>query len=419
MLNIKFDFKKLLLLLAIMLAIAVFVFILWRLFGPAPTDTTLTTDTGNLVIDPVTGLPISNLSDGGQVVTSGDDLPTAEDTITGATGDFLIDDLIETEVVRDNKISSATNHRVVDPTIGQDGSSVQYYNPLDGYFYRLNAQGEAELLSDQKFNQVRQVAWSPQQDKAVLYYPDGIKTIYDFQTDTQVTLPGYWDEFAWSPNGQQLAFKSLGYDAANRWLATMNSDGTGSQKIEKIGNNAEHVIVNWSPNNQIMATLDEGLDLNRKTVYLIGFNGENFKAITTQGRGFEYQWSPQGTTMLFSTYSDVNEYKPMLWRVDAQGDNIGNNLVPLGLETWSEKCTFTSNNEAYCAVPQTLERGAGLFPQTAKNTADDLYRVNLDSGTKVLLDSTSYNMQNLMVTSDQSSLYFTDSFTGRLHKIAL
>jgi hypothetical protein len=306
-----------------------------------------------------------------------------------------------------------------DSKIASNGK-MQYYNQADGKFYQLGADGKPTVLADKEFFNVKNVIWAPTSDKAILEFPDGCKIRYNFTTKEQVTLPKHWQDFAFSPTGDKIVAKSMGIDPDNRWLIVSNDDGSKAQKIEDLGENGDTVIDSWSPNNQTIAMYTENIDFNRKEVYFVGQNGENFKSMVVEGRGFQHQWSPKGDELLYSVYSSDNDYKPTLWLAGAQGDSIGANRRPLGLDTWANKCSFTTSL-IYCAVPETLERGAGLFPNTADTTPDKLFKVNPQTGVKeqINLGTSSYTMKNLSVSPDGQYLYFTDASTGALRRIKL
>src|SRR3989339_351728 len=156
-------------------------------------------------------------------------------------------------------------------------------------------------------------------------------------------------------------------------------------------------------------------------VFFVGLNNENFKSTIVEGRGFEPKWQPDGKRLLYSVYSNKNNMKPNLWIVDAQGEDIGQNRKSLNLETWANKCSFGSADTLYCAVPENLPEGAGLFPELAENTRDRLYKIDTKTGIKKLLATTkeSYNMTNLIISENEYNLYFTDQTTGIIHKIKL
>ncbi len=309
------------------------------------------------------------------------------------------------------------------PTLGasMSGSSVQYYNEIDGKFYRLDASGNIKEISDKTFPNVNNVVWSPDNQKAVLEYPDGTKSVYNFNTNKQTLLPSHWEDFSFSPDSTKISSKSLGQDPDNRYLIVANEDGSKAKAIEFIGENAKDVNVNWSPNNQVAATYSKGVDFDRKEVFFIGFNGENMKSMIVQGRGFESQWSTTGDKMLYSVYNTATDLKPKLWLAETENGNIGSMTKGISLETWASKCTFATNDEVYCAVPKNLPTGAGLFPESADQTTDDLYKINLKTGTKnlIAIPKGDFTISQVLVTDKQDKLYFTDKQTGQLYQINL
>lgn len=334
------------------------------------------------------------------------------------TGIKEIDDKARGGITKTVEMSDS---RSLNPSLDSSGSNIRYYSRDDGRFYKIDANGNATLLSDKIFYSVEKISWSPKENKAILEYPDGSNIVYDFEKEEQITLPKHWEDFSFSVAGDKIAMKSMGLNENNSWLAVSNSDGSKSRVIENIGENADKVYPSWSPNNQTIALYTEGIDLESQEVFFVGLNGENFKSTTIEGRGFQSIWSATGDKLLYSVYSSDSNLKPKLWVVNAQGDSIGNNRRTIGLETWAEKCVFSSNSEFYCAVPEEMPEGAGLFPELALNTKDRLYKINLNTGVKKLIavpDGT-YNMSNLMVSENGANLYFTDANSEKLHKIEL
>lgn len=300
-------------------------------------------------------------------------------------------------------------------------NSISYYNEIDDKFYRLDANGNIVAINDKAFPGVKNVVWSPNNEKAVLEYPDGTKSVYNFNTDVSTILPSHWEEFSFSPDSNKISSKSLGQDVDNKYLIVSNDDGSKAKAIEYIGVNAKDVTVDWSPNNQVAATYVKGLDFDRKEVVFIGFNGENMKSMTVQGRGFQSQWSPAGDKMLYSVYNSGNDMKPKLWLATTENGEIGSLTRGITLETWSSKCTFANNDEVYCAVPKNLAKGAGLFPESADSTNDDLYKINLKTGSKsmIAIPSGNHTISQIIVSDGQNKLYFTDKQTNELYQINL
>jgi len=407
----RINFKKLLIIAGFVIVVILLGYLIYKMFfASTKTEEPISTET-TTITEPAGQLPEAQENTGVIV----DDF--AQQGTLDVGSEIIAQ--TDTSVQQADRLGLSKTANSINPTISDDGSGVQFYNKRDSKFYRLDESGEVTELTEKKFYNVSEVTWSPDKDKAIMEYPDKNKIIYNFTTQEQINLPSHWEDFDFSPDGEQIVFKSMGLDTDNRWLAVMNSDGTRAQQVESIGINAEKVIPSWSPNNQIIAMMSEGASLDTKNIYFIGLNGENFRMTTTAGRGFEPLWSPQGDKLLYSVYSSTNDYKPQLWTVDAQGDNIGANRLPIDLETWANKCTFVSNDQLYCAVPKELEEGAGMFPFLAAETSDDLYKIDIKYGTKTLVSNKiDFPMNNLLVTKDENQIFFTDNY-GQLHKITL
>ncbi len=312
------------------------------------------------------------------------------------------------------------------PTTGASLTSsgaLNYYNRADGKFYHVGPDGTVQSLSNKTFFNVDKATFDGGGNKAVLEYPDGSNVMFDFNSNTQVTLPKHWESFDFSSRGDKIVAKTMGVDPASRFLIVSNPDGSQAKAIQELGANADKVQVAWSPNNQIVATATTGesFGVDRKEVYFIGQNGENYKSMVVEGLGFQPKWTPGGDRLVYSVSGSLSDYKPSMWIVDAQGDDIGKNRRSLNVQTWANKCTFQGDNSMYCAVPQDLPEGAGLQPAVADGTPDDLYRIDLATGlqTKIAVPEGSHTIDSVMVTPDGSSLFFTDKGSGVINKVLL
>ncbi len=289
---------------------------------------------------------------------------------------------------------------------------LRYENAGDGRFYKLNPDGTVRLLSDQQFYDVDKVTWATSQDKAVLEYPDGSKILYNFELKKQVSLPKHWEEFSFSPDSSQVAAKSLGLSPENRWLVTTNDDGTQTVPIEPLGDNADKVTVDWSPSRQAVAFSQTGqaLGADRREVLLLGLNGENFKSLIVEGLDFQPQWSPTGKQLLYSVDSARSDFKPELWIVNAYGDDIGSGRRSLKINTWADKCSFADDTSLFCAVPRDLPQGAGMSPEAAAGSYDDLYKIDLKTGLKtpIPLGTTNYHISSISFDKTKNRVLFTD-----------
>lgn len=299
---------------------------------------------------------------------------------------------------------------------------LRFYNELDGKFYAIDENGNTVALSDDVFFQAENISWSPIDDQAIIEYPDGSNIYYNFDTKEQVTLPRHWEDFAFSPQADQIVAKSIALAPENRYLITANPDGQEVRLVEPMGLNDDKVIVDWSPNKQILAFSKTGASLgaDRQEILLVGQYGENFKSLVVEGRGYESIWSESGSKVVYNVYSARNEFKPELWVVDATADSVGDNRRLLTVETWADKCTFQDDRFVYCGVPTSLQTGAGFAPETADRTPDRIVRIDTQTGleTEIAVDGT-YVVDSIAVSDDGSRLYITDGITSQLTEISL
>lgn len=350
----------------------------------------------------------------GQLPTSGNAPSTTVGTTRGPNGEILpISGVIQTSTpsfYKPDSVKQIVSETAVYPSLNT-GGDLRFYNSNDGKFYRAMPSGDIQKLSDQVFYNAQKVTWAKSKNEAVVEYPDNSKIIYNFDTNKQVTIPKHWQDFSFSNDGGQLAAKSVGTDPSNRWLVTVNSDGTGAKLIEPMGDNADKVTVNWSPNQQVVAFSQTGAPQGgeRREVLFVGLNGENFKSAIVEGSGFEPQWSTTGKKLLYSVYSSTSDFKPELWLVDSYGDSIGDNRQSLKINTWADKCTFSNDDTAFCAVPKDLPTGAGMSRGIANNNSDDLFKIDLKTGLKTPIPlNGNYNITNISFDTSRNKLIFTD-----------
>lgn len=320
------------------------------------------------------------------------------------------------------------DHAVLDPTFAENTQDLVYYDADEDRFYRRSADGLTRtLLTEETFPEVDSVAWSPTGDKAVISFPDRSKVFYDFAKQKKATLPRELEDISFSPQGEKIAAKFIGSTEDDTWLTISNPDGTGAQIVEGLGGNADRVDVNWSPNQQVIATFSSGGTFSTEEIVFLGDRGQNFPSVEVPGRGFSAQWSSDGRQLLYSVYSDTTRNVPKLFFMDASGESFGTNHRALNLETWADKCTFSlSGTSVYCAVPTFLPAGSGTFRELAAGVPDDIYRIDLVNGSAERIarpvDSrglATISTEKLLISPSEDVLYYTDANTGEIYSIKL
>ncbi|MEK7655562.1 MAG: hypothetical protein AAB386_02705 [Patescibacteria group bacterium] len=375
------------------------------LFAPTPTVVEGPPEEGTLGALPSAGTGAERVP--AEVVQPGELAPGAAVPVTGVPAEAQPTGVV---LLRD------TVTQAVSP--GADGKGARFYDPNDGRFYRVNADGSITPLGDKAFLSVQNVEWAGRTDSAILEFPDGSNVYYDFNSKRQVTLPKHWEDFSFSPDDTQVVAKSVGLDPSNRFLIVSDPSGNEAKAVEELGRNGHLVTPMWSPNNQVIAFSQTGRAQpeGAQEIYLIGENGENFKSLIVPGRGFQPNWSPTGQNILYSVYHERDNLKPSLWISGGAGDNIGENRRSLNLNTWADKCAWRNDSELICGVPQSLDTGAGLAPQRSAGVPDDVYSVNLKTGvsTKINTPEQIHPIRQPVLSKDKKQLIFTDAATGQL-----
>ncbi len=374
-------------------------------------------------VEPLTEEPISITDDvPGGFPGSLSGSPTEQPPIPTRTGSLTeADEVAQGDITQTTALTQAP---VFNTVIATDGSSVNFYDPNDGRFYKINKDGEIEKLSNKQFPNLQAATWNKDSEKAVLEFPDGSNIVYNFDTEVQVTLPKHWEDFDFSPVSDQIIAKSMTLDPDNRWLVTASDNGSNITPFQALGENADKVTVNWSPNNQVVAFSDtaDGIGgFDRKMIVPVGKNQENLKGLIIEGFDFSSKWSPNGRKLLYSASGEYSGSKPLLWIVDGTSATMGQNRKSLGLNTWVEKCTWQSTEEVFCAVPINLPDNAGLQPDLYKFLPDTLYKINPATGSKslVAIPENNKTMTSLSISKDGSLLYFIEASTGKLELIKL
>ena len=345
-------------------------------------------------------------------------LPTEKITKIEALESFQADTIAQGGITKVTDLDYQANTSI---QLDSSGNNLVSYQKETGEFYKITSTGEKKLLTERIYKDVENVAWAPKSDEVILEFPDGSNVLYNFQSDKQISLPKDWTEFDFNKSGDKIGFKDLNNNPDYRWIGMANPDGSGQKYLEHLGTQYKRFEIDWSPTGDKIAQFNPGSSANSSQLLFVGQNGENFKSIDLHGYGVETQWTPDGTRILYSAHNVSTDHKPLLNIVNASGDTIGYDHQSLNLNTWAHKCTFESKDIVYCAVPKELPYAADFAPEIADTIPDYIYKVNLKTGAKSFVAEPEYDytMEQLMVSEDGSSLFFTDKATQALHSIKL
>ncbi len=376
-------------------------------------------------------LPASGEGGEGNIAEGGGRLPESWGEQTGGatseTGEIQAVEVSEVAKGAFTKANTLSEGMEI-KSVSQEADGFNFLSAEDNKFYRIYVDdGKKITLSDEEFPFVEEVTWASGGQKVALQYPDGAVITYDFTTGKKTTLPTGADDLSFNQSAESIAYKYVTDNEDDNWLVVSDVATTKAEAIEPIGDQGDKVIVDWSPNNQVVALYRKPIGLEQEEIFFVGLNGENFKSLKVDGSNFEGIWSPKGDKILYSVVTAGNQYNPTLWVTDGVGDSIGNNNFSLGLITWASKCVFAADGlNVYCAVPVDLPQAAGLYPELINESSDVIYQINLRTGIKKMLAYPvlsqaleKFQVRQLFVSDDSRKLYFWDNFTSEIYYIRL
>lgn len=318
----------------------------------------------------------------------------------------------ETSSVQANQLSQEP---VLNPVI--DNNSVKYHSASNGNVFQSNLDGSnsTRISSDILTNLIK-VLWSPDKAKMISFFDQAgqvQKYFHDFNEDKSTLLDANIQSLDWSPTENKIVYQYYDRQSGLNNISIANPDGSEWTNIFQT--RMKDLVLEWPKADQIaLQTKPSGLV--QSAIYMITASGENFQKLIDNTYGLTALWSPQGDKVL---YSETN----------SQGQNLElkllntntNTSIVLNFSTLPEKCVWSGNNiTIYCAVPTIIPNEAIMPDDYYKNLvefSDIFYKVDLNTGQKLLLAKLDVNAKNLLVNEDY--LIFVNKKDGLLYSLEL
>ncbi len=329
------------------------------------------------------------------------------------------------QTAKNSGIVAISDGAVLSPTIGSDGSSIEYYSKT-GQVYQIDFDGSnKKTVSDKSLAGLTDVLWSPDKTQVIEKYSTSNRPsrfyFYDYASSTGQSLGSDTLDVAWAGNNK-IYYEYLDPKTQAATLNIANPDGTNWTKITDAPFKSLSIapipktglISFWNSPDAFTSTemvstpviSDEKTDLEK------GYFGA------------DYLWSPDGNNLLISNLDQKGGSNLQLGITDSTGGNYKN----LKTATFVSKCAWSRDEKTiYCAVPSSFPSGAVLpndYDSDKFSTADSFWKIDISTGEKTpLIDpakiNTSFDATNLFLNSDESMLFFVNRKDGKLYRIDL
>lgn len=275
---------------------------------------------------------------------------------------------------------SKTNLKVISegPVISlrQESGKILFYD-YSGQLWRFNQEESKPVLSNQvQVQNLSEIIWPK------VLSPDGKKIVY------------------WKDNG------------------LFTSDPSGKNQKTLISDlKLKDIILNWPSANKI-ALIGKPSGLVAGSLWFLDTRNLNIDKIIGDFFGLETLFSPDGNSFIYS-YSDQNGKNLTL---AIYGKN-GNSKIINNVSTLVDKCAWAKDLvNIYCAVPKSWPDFAVLpddYYKNAFSTADDIWKINTETGEKTLVVENIGNISNPVVSNDENNIFFISKENQFLYKLII
>lgn len=386
------DYKKLFILIAIILLIIATAVIFYFLLRPGMKEGERE---GRGVTGQIPGFPETFPREGEIPET-----PAEEAEITG---------------VPEARLKQITDFPVISPTLSKDEKRVVFYKKDAGDLISYTIEkGEQERISRITIIGVLEALWSPARDRAAVFYLDQDikKGFLHIGTSSVAVLPSGIKSASWSPNGSLFAYMSASPEGSE--LVASNASGENKQIFFELP--LKDPVMYWtSPDSIHIQTAPSGIALSTLFRYS-RISGSLSKII--EGYGLSALWSPNSERAAFSSTNSSGKNLSL-----SLHNSAGDLIFATGLRTVTDKCVWVSSETLYCAVPRTIPSSA-IMPDdyylASFHTSDRIVKIDTKKEEmREVFNEGDFDVVNLLVTKNEDMMFFVDRRDGTLWRYKL
>lgn len=337
-----------------------------------------------------------------------------------------IEELQEEEFFSSSSFREVTDIPLLSPILSKDELSLLGYHAQTATLYSLNREtSEKKILLDTNLSLPIVSLWSENPEISILKtQPQEGNQYFLINAVEKTILPlqGEIVYLTWDSLFEKIIYiQRKNPEEITFYLAKAN--GSENKEILTISQKGR-IDMSAVPQSPLISYWPQSSNTKLSPLYQINLSTETNKEIFSGKYGASYLYSPNGEKILLSWAPEKNGSRLALGIINKYGGQYSD----LGFPTLTSKCVWNKASDVlYCAVPTEIPQ-ATVMPDdylSGKITTTDVFwKINVVTGEKERLVelsniTQSFDATNLLISSDERALYFTDRKSQKLYEIKL
>ena len=274
-------------------------------------------------------------------------------------------------------------------------------------------------LATYPFNSVTELSWSFD-DKNVIVRDSGKYYIFNFEKKEAVPFKSDADNLIWGNIGNQVVYKYYDLGTKKRSLNVSDLSGEKWQEITEIP--FQFADVKMNPKKEVVALFSKPDSSQETQLFIVDLVKKEKKEVSKKYKGANFEWSPDGTKLLFSYTKDNGKTNLAVMTVENE------TVLELNFPGLVDKCVWSNDSESiYCANPTFIDSGVVLpddWSSEKSFSTDTFWQINTATGEQnrvIELNEINEDIdaKNLLLDKNEDYLFFIDRKTEDVFRIRL